>query len=113
MPPGRASTARQARLDPSRTAEGLVVLNALSGNARRRLLRTIVAAVAVLISAAASAQTPAPRAARLWPNGAPGSAAHRGEPERAKDWWAENIHGRTVSAFPAELSHKTSSASAI
>ncbi|HZC38191.1 MAG TPA: alpha/beta hydrolase [Sphingomicrobium sp.] len=67
----------------------------------------IVAAAAMLISAAANAQTPAPQVVKLWPNGAPGSQAHRGEPERAQDWWVKNIHNPSVTAFPADPSHNS------
>ena len=64
----------------------------------------------MLFAAAASAQAPAPKAFKLWPNGAPGSAAHRGEPERAQDWWVKNIHDPTVTAFPASPSHNSGTA---
>jgi acetyl esterase/lipase len=72
--------------------------------------RAIVAVTAMLFAAAASAQAPAPKAFKLWPNGAPGSAAHRGEPERAQDWWVKNIHDPTVTAFPASASHNSGTA---
>lgn len=35
----------------------------------------------------------------LWPNGAPGSEAHKGEPEQAKDWWVKNIHDPSINVF--------------
>jgi acetyl esterase/lipase len=88
----------------------VAVLIRLGGNARRPVLRTIVAAAATLTSAVAVAEAPAPRVVKLWPNGAPGSAALGGEPERAKDWWVKNIHDPTVTAFPADASHNSGTA---
>ncbi|MBS1700943.1 MAG: alpha/beta hydrolase [Armatimonadetes bacterium] len=35
----------------------------------------------------------------LWANGAPGSEAHRGEKEEAKDWWVKNIHDPSINVF--------------
>jgi acetyl esterase/lipase len=35
----------------------------------------------------------------LWPDGAPGSEARRGEPELAKDWWVRNVHDPSLTAF--------------
>ena len=88
----------------------MAVLIRLAGNMRRRVLRTIVAAGAMLISPAADAQTLAPRVAKLWPNGAPGSEGHRGDAERAQDWWVKNIHDPTVTAFPADPAHNSGAA---
>ncbi len=36
---------------------------------------------------------------RLWPDGAPGSEARRGEPEQAQDYWVKNIHDPSVTVF--------------
>src|SRR5256885_12944688 len=72
--------------------------------------RVLVALTAMLFAAAASAQAPAAQAFKLWPNGAPGSAAHRGEAERAQDWWVKNIHDPTVTAYPASPSHNSCTA---
>jgi acetyl esterase/lipase len=88
----------------------LAVLIPRRRNTPRRVLQAVVATAAMLMSAAASAQAPAPQVIKLWPNGAPGSAAHRGEPERAKDWWVKNIHDPTVTAFPADRSHNSGTA---
>lgn len=74
------------------------------------MLQAVITTAAMLMSAAAAAQAPAPQAIKLWPNGAPGSAAHRGEAERAKDWWVKNIHDPTVIAFPADRSHNSGTA---
>jgi acetyl esterase/lipase len=35
----------------------------------------------------------------LWPNGAPGSAARKSEPEQAKDYWVKNVHDPSVEVF--------------
>jgi acetyl esterase/lipase len=63
------------------------------------------ALAALLMPAAANAQE-----FRLWPKGAPGSAAHRGEAERAQDWWVKNIHDPSVTVFPASPSHNSGAA---
>jgi len=73
------------------------------------MLQAFVAAAALFIATTTSAQPP-PQAFKLWPNGAPGSAAHRGEPERAQDWWVKNIHDPSVTAFPANASHNNGAA---
>ncbi len=69
--------------------------------------RAMVAVSALVLASAALAQAPAPQSFKLWPNGAPGSQAHRGEPERAQDWWVRNIHDPSVTAFPASPSHNS------
>lgn len=43
-----------------------------------------------------------PQRIPLWPNGAPGSEAHRGEAEVAKDYWVNNIHDPSVTVFRPE-----------
>ena len=35
----------------------------------------------------------------LWANGAPGSEAHKGEAEQAKDWWVKNIHDPSINVY--------------
>jgi dienelactone hydrolase len=35
----------------------------------------------------------------LWAHGAPGSEAHRNEPEEARDWWVRNVHNPSLTAF--------------
>jgi acetyl esterase/lipase len=44
-------------------------------------------------------QASEPRRIALWPNGAPGSEAHRGEAEQAQDYWVRNIHDPSITAF--------------
>jgi acetyl esterase/lipase len=69
-----------------------------------------LAALTVVASASAplAAQDPAPQSdvryapIRLWPNGAPGTAAaRRTEPEIGRDYWVRNIHDPSLIAFPA------------
>ena len=72
--------------------------------------RAVVALIGMALASAALAQTPAPQAFKLWPNGAPGSQAHRGQPERAQDWWVKNIHDPSVTAFPADAKHNSGAA---
>src|SRR4051812_17280563 len=76
------------------------------------ILRNIIAVATMLMSAATFAQTPAraPQVIKLWPNGAPGSQAHRGEPERAQDWWVKNVHDPSITPFPADSSHNSGAA---
>ncbi|MHB1561063.1 MAG: alpha/beta hydrolase [Isosphaeraceae bacterium] len=40
-----------------------------------------------------------PQVIPLWPNGAPGFEARRGEPEQAKDYWVKNVHNPSITAF--------------
>jgi acetyl esterase/lipase len=47
------------------------------------------------------ASTP-PQRISLYPNGAPGSEAHRGEAEVAQDYWVKNIHDPSVTVYPAD-----------
>jgi acetyl esterase/lipase len=76
----------------------------------RVVATTAAAAAAMSITSGVFAQAPAPQVVKLWPNGAPGSAAHRGEPERAQDWWVRNIHDPTITVFPASSSHNSGAA---
>jgi len=43
-----------------------------------------------------------PERIALWPNGAPGSEAHRGEAEVAQDYWVNTIHDPSVTIFRPE-----------
>ena len=72
--------------------------------------RTMLVAWALLFASPATAQAPQPQVVRLWPSGAPGSEAHRGEPEHAKDYWVKNIHDPTLTAFPADPRHDNGAA---
>ena len=97
-------------IDPARSAQGVAVLIRLAGNARRPVAsddrrRGCNADFSRRHrggAGAARSQAVAQRSA--------GSAAHGGEPERAKDWWVKNIHDPTVTAFPADASHNSGTA---
>ncbi len=70
--------------------------------------RTILAAIAIATTAASGVGTaqdaPAtPTTVELWPNGAPGSAARRGEAEVAQDYWVRNIHRPSLTIFRPKL----------
>lgn len=54
--------------------------------------------IAALLMAFAPAAT-APQRIALYPNGAPGSEAHRGEAEVAQDYWVKNIHDPSVTVY--------------
>jgi acetyl esterase/lipase len=72
------------------------------------IARALLALSALSLAIPAAAQTP--QVVKLWPSGAPGSEAHRGEPERAQDWWVKNIHDPTLTAFPANPAHNSGAA---
>src|SRR5690349_14461054 len=48
---------------------------------------------------AAAQPQPQPQVISLWPDGAPGFADRRNEPEQAKDYWVRNIHNPSLTAF--------------
>ncbi|MDD1450334.1 alpha/beta hydrolase [Sphingomonas sp. H160509] len=84
-------------------------------------MRTLFTAIALLASAAVATtslagQDPAPEhlprytAIKLWPNGAPGSAARRGEAEIGRDYWVRNIHDPSLLAFPADVANRNGAA---
>ncbi len=81
----------------------------------KRVMQWLFAA-AVLASAPLAAQDPAPEQPphytmiKLWPNGAPGSAARRGEAEVARDYWVRNIHDPSLIAFPADPAKRNGAA---
>lgn len=45
----------------------------------------------------------APKVVTLWPNGAPGSEARRGEAELAQDYWVRNVHNPSLAVFQPVL----------
>ncbi|MES2443540.1 MAG: alpha/beta hydrolase [Pseudomonadota bacterium] len=51
-----------------------------------------------------------PQRIALWPNGAPGSEAHRGEAELAQDYWVKNIHDPSVTAYLPDPAKATGAA---
>ncbi|WP_267393424.1 MULTISPECIES: alpha/beta hydrolase [unclassified Sphingomonas] len=60
-----------------------------------------IAAAAVLAPARATPQITVP----IWPQGAPGSAAHRGEAEIVENSYIRNVHAPSVTVFPADPAH--------
>ena len=80
------------------------------------MTRWLFAAVALLAVAPLAAQDPAPeqpprsQTIKLWPNGAPGSIARRGEAEVARDYWVRNIHDPSLIAFPADAAKRNGAA---
>lgn len=63
------------------------------------------------LAPSASAQAGAERqVVRLWPDGAPGAQARRGEPERAAEYWVRNVHEPSLTAFPADPRHANGAA---
>lgn len=81
------------------------------------LIRIPLAAALLLgLAAPVAAQDPAPEppqrfeAVKLWPHGAPGSAARRGEREVARDYWVRNIHDPSLIPFPASAAKRNGSA---
>lgn len=62
-----------------------------------------------LLAAAAAFQIQ-PIRIPLWANGAPGSEAHKGEPEQAKDWWVKNIHDPSINVFLPPADKRTGAA---
>lgn len=61
-------------------------------------MRTLL--IALLLGAA-----PAQDAQPLWPQGAPGSEAHRGEAERIEDSYVHNVHQPSLTIFRADPAH--------
>jgi acetyl esterase/lipase len=55
----------------------------------------IAALLMAFVALHASAQQRLP----LYPNGAPGSEAHRGEAEVAQDYWVKNIHDPSITVY--------------
>ena len=64
-------------------------------------MRTAVLALSLLCSLmfVALAQPPSHERLSLWPNGAPGSAPRKSEPEQAKDYWVKNVHDPSVEVY--------------
>ncbi|WP_243455768.1 alpha/beta hydrolase [Sphingosinicella sp. BN140058] len=72
---------------------------------------SLAALVALLLPLApAVAQTAEPISVPLWPDGAPGSEAHRGEAERIENTYVHNVHAPSLTVFPAAASHANGSA---
>jgi acetyl esterase/lipase len=76
------------------------------------MIRRILAACALAAATPAAAQyaEPHPVIVKLWPNGAPGSEARRGEPETAKDYWVANVHDPSLTVYAADPKHRNGAA---
>jgi len=59
----------------------------------------MLSTLALLLTAATAAADP--QVVPLWPDGAPGFEARRGEAEQAKDYWVKNIHNPSITVYPA------------
>ena len=59
---------------------------------------------------AAQVADPVPPAVILWPDGAPGSEAHRGEAERVENTYVHNVHAPSLTVFRAEPAHANGAA---
>jgi acetyl esterase/lipase len=55
--------------------------------------------IAAFVLALVPQASTAPQRIALYPNGAPGSEAHRGEAEVAQDYWVKNIHDPSVTVY--------------
>jgi acetyl esterase/lipase len=66
--------------------------------------RICAAALALAATASAPAPIVAPTIA-LWPQGAPGSEAHRGEPEIVDNSYIHNVHAPSLTVFRADPAH--------
>jgi acetyl esterase/lipase len=71
--------------------------------------RSLFVALAILPAVAAPAQTLPPEPARevihIWPNGAPGAEARKGEPERIVNSYVHNVQNPSLTVFPADPRH--------
>ncbi|WP_233221974.1 alpha/beta hydrolase [Allosphingosinicella deserti] len=74
--------------------------------------RMLLLAAALLLSvhAPVAAQSAEPVSVPLWPAGAPGSEAHRGEPERIENTYVHNVHAPSLTVYPAAPGHANGSA---
>ncbi|GAA0325727.1 alpha/beta hydrolase [Sphingomonas oligophenolica] len=64
----------------------------------------VAAALALAVTGGASAPPAAPTI-ELWPQGAPGSEAHRGEPEVVDNTYIHNVHAPSLTVFRADPAH--------
>ncbi len=82
----------------------------------RNTLTAALLALVLVSPAVAAEPDPDPVAApvltsiALWPDGAPGVGARRGEAEIGRDYWVRNIHRPSLIAFAAALAHRNGAA---
>lgn len=67
-------------------------------------------ALALLFAASVAQAQTAPVQVPLWPNGAPGSEARRGEPERVENSYIHNVHNPSLTVFRADPAHANGAA---
>ena len=71
--------------------------------------RSLLILACSLTTTVAPAQTPPPEPVRevihIWPNGAPGAEARRGEPERIVNSYVHNVQNPSLTVFPADPRH--------
>ncbi len=67
------------------------------------------AVIVCLMQSGVSAQKE-PIVIPLWENGAPGFESLRNEPERAKDWWVENINNPSIMVYLPDKAKATGTA---
>ncbi|PSJ43036.1 1,4-beta-xylanase [Sphingomonas deserti] len=70
----------------------------------------LAAALLLSVHAPVAAQSAEPVSVPLWPAGAPGSEAHRGEPERIENTYVHNVHAPSLTVYPAAPGHANGSA---
>jgi acetyl esterase/lipase len=78
---------------------------------RHLILAFLIGAAAAPVAAQDAVPPPPPPViVPLWPAGAPGSEAHRTEPEQAQDYWVRNVHNPSLTVFPADPQHRNGAA---
>jgi acetyl esterase/lipase len=75
-----------------------------------RLLALCLVAAGMPAAAQVAPAIPAPEVVTLWPKGAPGSQAHRGEPERVENTYIHNVHAPSLTVMRADPSHANGAA---
>jgi len=80
-----------------------------------RAVALVLAALAAGAPLAAAAQTPlapvsGPATVPLWPRGAPGAEQRSSEPETAENTYVRNVHGPSLTVFPADPRHANGAA---
>jgi acetyl esterase/lipase len=74
------------------------------------MLRRLLFPVALMAACPGAAQTAAPETIALWPDGAPGSQAHRGEDERTEDSYVRSVHAPSLTVLRADPVHANGAA---
>jgi acetyl esterase/lipase len=69
------------------------------------MIRIVAAAVALLFAVPAAAQAPAAADIPLWPNGAPGPAAHANDAEIVENSYIRHVHRPSLTVLRADGAH--------